>query len=362
MSTCVRYYTSALPVPIRTDNNENNCLGIGLTEGQWIDYWANEQNTHLSCTNMFNNKIFSGPNRTFNLEGYREVQEDFDYMFSVLYDNSPTGYINGKGGNIISAPGSTTYNQMQGILINACSNNSQYHLEGACQNVATSMCNNCTSIDVTSNVDLLKLCGCQVKSLDANIGSYSGIPPECDPLCAQGQVSKKRNLDGTVDECNSTVCVINNISISASNSLVGGINFTQVCPQCTDNNSCTCIIDSTISDGINNTFTQYCGETSVCLTIDPKTSISSIIPCQNNALEPIEYNYPIPIWTWVISIFIIIIVLIVCAAALYIGNNVQIFNNNKPYVANTNIPINKNVSSINFNKYLDKPVKPKYGL
>jgi hypothetical protein len=357
MTTCVNYYNSSLPIPIRTDVNENNCMGIGLTSGQWIDYWSNTQNTHLSCTNMFNNLIFSGPNRTFNQSGYQQVQEDFNYMFSVLYDTSSIGNTNGKGGNKISTPGSTTYNQMQDILINACSNNSQYHLEGACENVASSMCNNCTPIDITSNVDLLKLCGCQVSSLDSNIIQYNDVSPACDPLCAQDQVSKKRNADGTVENCNSTVCVINNISIATANSLVGGVNFTQICPQCVGDNSCICIVDSTIPDSINNTFTQYCGTSSVCLTIDPNTNISSVVPCKNNILEPTIYNYPIPIWVWILSIFIIILVLIICVAALYIGNHIKVINKNKNFIADTTIPINNKINSKNFKQYLPKKNK-----
>ena len=303
--SCPNYEKNTKTI-IRVDETEKNCSGLGMTVDELKNYWS----VH-DCPTFFYRKIHSSPNNQFNLTNFKEVQEDFDNIFSLFF----TKYK-------ITVPGAKYYDSFQQTLINTCSNNPEYQLYGACQLAAESICTSCTSTDITNNKDLLKLCGCQVKSID-NINQYASITPECDPLCAHEQVVKNVDINGNPQLCNSAVCVINNISINTANSITGGSSFTQVCPQC-EFGGCRCILDTSISDnatsvGINDNiqFNQYCGNeqgNSVCLNVDPITGKSFVVDCQNaiKPLEPKEYPIIIPIWFYVLfAILIIIFILII---------------------------------------------------
>lgn len=332
MSTCQNPYTSQLPAPSRTNIEENYCLGIGLNLDQWENYWINSGNTHTNCTTLFSNKIFSGPNRSYNQTGFTEVMEDFDYIFSTYL--SPITPNNQKGGHIIGVPGQSGYDDFQQILVSACSDNPQFSLQGACQMAASKICLNCNLDQITSNRDLLKMCGCQKSSLQ-NIPQYQKIDKACDPLCVQEQISKNRNVNtGVIESCTSNICVINNVSITATESTVGGIQFTQLCPSCTGNMGCICIVDTTIPSigkavGLSNqtTFNQFCGSESVCLTIDNATQNSTVVPCQSTDIANLKaqtFWFPVPIWVWIILGFLILIFILVLIAANYAGYNQKV--------------------------------------
>lgn len=306
-------------------SEENFCLGENLTFEEWKLYWQNIGGFHRSCYEIFYEKIYSGKNRTFNPEGFKNVQQDFNAIFDKYYAE----------GFKISEPGKPGYNDFQTTLINTCSNNPQYQLEGACQESAAKICKNYTLDQILKNKDLIKLCGCQVRSLP-NIPEYNQVSQACDPLCTQEQVSKNRNsLTGEIDFCLTTVCVINNVAITASNSTIGGTQFTQICPQCTSG-GCVCIIDATVTDinqkiGINTetTFKQYCGgassngANSLCIQIDPSTQKSTVVNCTDilELNKSQEYNYPVPIWVWILCIVILIIFVLVIFGAIYIRKN-----------------------------------------
>lgn len=322
--SCVKYFNSPTEIGLRTNPVENYCMGLKPDGSQmsfkdWKSYWANIDNSHQSCTNLFNNKIYSGPNRTFSPENFNQVVVDFNYIFSKYFDpNNSTG----SGGHLFTSPGQEGYDSFQNTIISACSNNPQYGLQGACQQVASQMCSNCSTQEIISNNDLLKLCGCNKSSLE-NIPEYSNIQPACDPLCISEQVSKKRDpISGDIEICTSTVCVINDISIKTSNS--GILNFSQICPQC-DSGGCRCIVDSSIPNitGLDS-FTQYCGDNSVCLNIDPITQQSTVIPCNDviDVLTPETYFLPINLWVW-ITFFIILILAFLVILTYYYNKNLD---------------------------------------
>lgn len=380
METCPIYYENTTQPPISTNIVENNCMGLGLTLNQLKEYWANPGNTHTSCQKLYNNIIYSGPNRSFSEEGFSQVQANFEYLFSSYFNNSPEAILSGIGGHIITVPGDPLYDSFQDTLIDACANNPEYNLQGACQNVTQQMCNSCTSTDITSNPSLLKLCGCQVSSI-SNIPNTSGVTPACDPLCAQEQVSKKRNpITGEIYTCNATVCVINGISINAADSLVGGISFTQICPQCSGTNQCRCITDTSVMSQYSGTglefgFNQYCGANSVCSNIDPITGIVTNVECNeafNNMTDETsginKYSIKIPIWVWITASIILIIGIIVIISAIYIGNNIKKESNLskakkqhyevKNFLKDSKLDfdksLDKSINSTNFNNFLPK--------
>lgn len=308
MSSCPNYPTQLPTISRPLELMEKKCIGVDMTINELKQYWTNND-----CPSYFYTKIHK------TTQGLSEVQEDFNYLFAKYFSN-----------HTLSVPGSVGYDSFQQTLIDTCSNNVQYQLYGACQPAAKNMCKNCSSQQVTNNKDLLKLCGCQVKSLNKDIN----IPAECDPLCAHEQVVKNVNSHGEPELCHSTVCVINNISINTANSISGGSSFTQVCPQC-EMGGCRCIIDATIATnpataGINNNlqFTQYCGNpnegNSVCIVIDEHGN-SKTVDCQNviKPLEPTTYPIDIPIWFYVLLVLIIIILII----AIFTNENIYKNNN-----------------------------------
>jgi hypothetical protein len=326
MSFCINYFSSlpSLDLSVRSDE-ELACIGMkkngqNLSLDEWRDYFINVKGDHTDCTTIFERIINSSPGHTYNRKGFEQVMEDFNFAFAsyFLTDN----WNNGKGGHTFSTPGQKEYTDMQSILISACSNNPEYHLQGACQNVSEYMCKSCDVENVTGNTDLLKLCGCSVSSLK-NSQIYGTVPLACDPLCSHEQVSKKRDvITGDVEECNATVCVVNNVNINVTESTIGGTNFTQVCPQCTSSGDvCKCIIDATIPTitdkvGITSSFRQYCPN-AICLQVDNLTGKETVVDCDNaiSSLTPKTYNFPIPTWVWIVVLFILLIFILIIYSA-----------------------------------------------
>lgn len=323
---CPNYYTNIYPSPQRNNIEELNCIGFNLSLDQWKGYWLNIGNTHTSCTDVFKRKLVD-VNNNFSPSGFQETVEDFNFMFNSYFN---TNYNNGKGQHIIGVPGQKGYDNFSTTLISACSNNAQYGLEGVCQQVATNMCSSCTYEDITNNKDLLKLCGCEVSSLP-DLPEYKDISKSCQPTCSHEQVSKQRSyITGVIDECKSAVCVINNININVSKSIVGGTNFIQVCPQCNNGEVCKCIIDASIPTigeqvGIANNFTQYCGNNSICTEIDNTTGVSKIVDCKNTIdnLKPEEYKIIIPGWVWIICFVIMLIFVLVIFSAIHVSFKIE---------------------------------------
>lgn len=329
-ASCPTFYNTTNPIPFRTDPVERQCIGLTdagspATLNAWKAYWANAGNTHTSCTTLFRERIYSGTGtlHQYSKDGFDAVTEDFDYMFSAYFSTGGDS----RGGHQIGVPGQAGYDSFQQTLISACSNSQQYQLGGACQVAASKMCNKCTVDQVASNSDLLKLCGCEVKSLDPT--KYHGVSAACDPLCSHEEVSKVRDrVTGVVDECLATVCVINNIAIVAAKSTIGGVQFTQVCPQCDGSQQCKCIVDASISSiaetlGISTagSFRQYCGENSVCMTVDPHTQVETIVDCESTieSTKPAVYDLPVPKWVWMVAGVLTLIGFLVCIAAAYAG-------------------------------------------
>lgn len=329
--TCPNYY-QILPKPPNFSGKsieEMYCIGLdgngkNLTLNDWKKYWSNADNYHKSCTKVFKEKLYD-INGDFSPSGFSETVTDFNFMFNSFFYNSQTD--DGKGGHIIGVPGQKGYDDFSQILIDACSNNSQYGLQGVCQEVSNNMCGGCLYDNVTENKDLIKLCGCFVSSIP-DTDTYKNIPKACDPLCSHEQVVKKRNNNtGVIDECNSSVCVINNINIITSKSLVGGSSFTQVCPQCTGTEVCKCIVDMTVPTignqiGITNNFNQYCGNNSICTEIDNNTGKEIIVDCGKNDTVPKE-KITIPIWVWIICLIIVVIFILVVFVEIYRRRNEQ---------------------------------------
>lgn len=324
--SCPVYYSNPPTIDrVFSSEEERLCVGVGLNFEEWKLYWANLDNSHISCPDVFYRKMYgTSSQRQFNSFQFSEVSEDFNFIFNSYFGP----YVNTdpytKGGHIMGVPGDEGYDSFQEIIMNTCANNPEYSLYGVCVSAAQKMCQTCTPNDILENKDLLKLCGCQIRSLDPII--YPDVPKECDPLCVHEQIVKNINeIDGNPKECNATVCVINNVSIVSTESIVGGVSFTQVCGQCVGTSNCTCIIDQTIPTtidkvGLNSeyTFSQSCGGAdSICLVIDQNTQVATAVECAITPIVATEYYYPIPPIYWFVFIIVLIITILILLSLNY---------------------------------------------
>lgn len=335
MSSCVTSYPSRQNPPSLTGRSteELSCMGIDTRTGnevpdsQWMSNWT------ASCVSTFQNIVNSGTQNGyygFSQIGYRQVQTDFDYMWSKL--------INVNNGNQLTIPGQSGFNGFQTVLLDAC-----VAIPGACDTAQTKMCHKCNRSEIASSQPLLTLCGCFSPSLQSVYGSeYGNITPECDPLCSQQLAAKKRDSNtGITKECQATICVIDNVSIGASNSSTGGTSFTQVCPSCIDGNGqCKCIVNVTnphILGGVSgqsqglddaDTFYQYCPN-ALCLETNQITQRVSVVPCQDYVTT--TANVPkitksVPLVIWIIGLIVILIFITVIISVKYGGDHIRVID------------------------------------
>lgn len=126
--------------------------------------------------------------------------------------------------------------------------------------------------------------GCTAGCTAGNIGCTG--QPSCDPLCHRSLTSHKAfQPTGNIITCPQNICVIDNVTINATQSRVpGGINFNTVCSGCggqSGGDGCLCIVSginisataAQIGVGVN--FNEFCGGSSVCLVEDSEGNIIS---------------------------------------------------------------------------------------
>lgn len=313
--SCITRYSEPVPAPFGRSIEEAACVGVGLNLEQLKAQWAT-----FDCLSLFNSIIYSGPFRSYSASGFRQVEYDFEYLFSTYY--SITLGQDRKGGHTVSLPGQIGYDNFQDTLISACTG-VESAIAGACQGALTRMCSTCSREEVSNSAPLLQYCGCMIPSLSPD--NYPGITPACDSLCVQDRVSKRRDAEtGQIEQCQgAVVCVIDNVSITASKSITGGVSFTQVCPQCRPPNVCICIIDQTTptaaeTTGLSNpvTFRQYCGENGICLVVDPATQQTQEVECDLEPVRAEQYYFPVPIWAWALALLIVVVGVLITVAWL----------------------------------------------
>lgn len=325
------------PSIIGRTSKELSCIGV-LPDGSEMidDDWKNGWDT--SCIDEFRhiiNGLGSSSLYQFSSTGFAQVQSDFEYMWSK--------YLYTGGTNLITLPGQTGFSGFQTVLLDAC-----IQIPGACETAQTQLCSSCSRAEISDFSPLITLCGCFAPSLQTSygttIGDINNVTPECDPLCSQQKSAKKRYTSGVkigqAIQCDATICVIDNISIGASQSTTGGTAITQVCPSCSDassGNQCKCIVNVSDSgilqriDGLGQfsddvVFNQFCPN-ALCLDVDPITQTVTPVACQDytdvKTLDAI--NLPIPISFWIFIVVIIIICIIVIMAFKHQGKNILVY-------------------------------------
>lgn len=326
---------SYIPQPYDVDYNQyrfKQCIGVkqGVintsTLNQWTSVWnntdVNSSGPETRCINVFIDYIYSGNEfRTFNEEHYNKIKDAVEYLLSSYYNQEILISEDQISGHKLVDPNvnyTSGYSSLQENFVELCA--AEDSIPGICSLTQLKFCNTCTRNSVTNRNATVRLCGCYVQKDDR-----FDVPYQCDPLCVQEQISKKAKIqDGVLypDKCLSDVCVMNDISINSYQSNIKSISFTQVCPQCTGERTCICIIDTSIA-GLANvigiadpiTFNQYCGSNSVCLVTNPSTLELEEVQCKDalTDLQAETFYFPVPTSFWVIVIicFLIFIILIV---------------------------------------------------
>jgi hypothetical protein len=140
--------------------------------------------------------------------------------------------------------------------------------------------------------------------------------PECDPLCTRQETIPLDDGMGNFLQCKNDTCVIDDVSIEASRSTVGGtINFDQICNNC---NPCTCIISginiSETAGQVNQLkaeFNQFCGQDSICLKIEPN-GVDQTINCQDALTGgSTPATTTIPWWLIIGAVLVIVVVALI---------------------------------------------------
>ena len=301
-ANCVTYYDKVINLPIANSLPSDllSCIGYNKTLSEWNDILNKDD-----CESIMVDYIYDNNNQVIQ-KNYDNLRNGFEYAFSNYYYNQnddPKRLVN---------PNQVGYNNVQDLLLNLCGSD---YLGGVCNLVQQKMCNGCDRNDIITNQPLLRFCGCFVKP--DLLTTSNNVPLECDPLCAQYQSIKKGNL-AVINRCQQSVCIINNISVTAVNSTISNISFNQICPNCRE--GCRCIIDTSVSNlgeiiGVNNpiVLNQYCGDQSVCLQLDNKTGISNQVECNDfTSIKYKPYSFKVPLLIWIIIIIIIVLFLIVC--------------------------------------------------
>lgn len=192
-------------------------------------------------------------------------------------------------GNNITYPqqGSTVFDPTMNDIISVCQTS-----PGGCDTVLTQVCSGFTRANLQANPNEATLCGCFMADQEYN--SYQGafgVQKICDPLCVLQSAVKPANVPNNCNtqKCGQSICVIDNVTISLLNqSTAGNINFAQACSSCAGGTGgCICdisdisitAVQSSIKD-IN--FSQNCGQTN-CYKSDAN-GVPQTVPCAS--LEP----------------------------------------------------------------------------
>jgi hypothetical protein len=287
-----------------------NCAGLKdistgdfLTYGQLEDAWENN-----GCPSLFNNYIFQ--KGKFNKDTFSYSQSLIQNAFYIYFNNKPFEP------SIYTAP------VLQSQLLDTCQ-----IIPGICALVQNNMCRGCSNDQISSSYNLLSFCGCFTNEdpiLPATINRA------CNNLCTNSISSKDRSNDtGEPIICNQPVCVIDKISLQATNSSLNNINFGQVCNQCASNTSgCQCYIDVSVPNIIEEmglqgpTLSQNC-PFNECFIVDDKTGKVNSVDCS-------EYNKKdivIPInnaWYWLLFFLFFIILIGIFSYVFWTKNYHQV--------------------------------------
>jgi len=301
--------------PCRNDAN--------LPIDQWATLWSQGDPNYdgLTCGDQYHAFVYggcTGQAGEFIEANWLDTQNDFVTIFQRYIGT----------GLQLTAPGAPGYNPMQESLETTCQG-----IPGACDLYLNPFCTPLVPTTVAANAGLLEFCGCYVAQSSPNplnSKATTPLPPQCDPMCARLTVVPIFDTQnpGQPLLCDRGVCVIDDISVTASMTQIGGgVNFEQVCPACYsegNTSGCECIVGSIDinsllgSIGVTDNIEQFCGPNSICFesssgALDTQVSCSSVAGAGPIA----SYKFTISPWFIAIVVGVIFLVMIMALAMVY---------------------------------------------
>ena len=355
--------THPLPQYSLDQNFEYRCRGQlndisrkELSFEEWLNNWQHATSANgLTCLEYFRLARFDAFGN-FDENRMENIREDFTYMFSKLFLDRPVQEVIDP-----SAAQSDVQLELQSKLMEAC-----FQDVGACEDAQKTMCTGCTRAEISSTDVLRTFCGCFPPRLDPNIYKDARLLefPECDPLCVVSDAAKLVDHNtGFAKTCQSSICVIDNVTFNAVNSKVKNPDVKQVCSACkfgVGSPPCKCIFDASVPAaaeklGISDPgkFNQYCPG-ALCLQIDTKTNTSTVVDCESvrTSVPPFNIFSEIPSWVWILVVVIFIVGIFVIFSASYHRRNEVVIYPEKSLIPVNNtslIPVN-NASLIPVNE------------
>lgn len=156
------------------------------------------------------------------------------------------------------------------------------------------ICQDFSMEDLESSTDLTNWCGCHLSPVEyQNYATIFGLQKECAPTCTAEGTIPGINGEGKADRCTQSVCIINDVNFTASQSKLGNLSITQLCTHCKSRDSCKCVIDGVdISkiDGSIKAVQELC-TTTLCTIQNPSNPNTKInIPCSGPSILYYQYK------------------------------------------------------------------------
>ncbi len=284
------------------------------------------------------------PDISYSADGLIWTQKLMDKVFLKYAE---AGFVIG------TLPGQPGYHPFQDFLYeNICQ-----PFPGACESALQRLCAVYNNETLSNNPAASNWCGCHLT--DDNYSTYVNryqITKQCTPLCNRPLTIRSTDQNGKSVNCNSTVCLIDNVTVAMMKTDVrGSINISQYCGQCDSgpgsSASCSCIVENLTVVEIGDTIggdqviSQKCGSNIQCTTVDPDDPNNVIYyPCgtddplsqqqdQQN-LERMEKQKRTDIS---ITFIIAVVIFIITLAFIFIKPD---FNNPKTYKYEVSAPVN----------------------
>ena len=284
------FESTCIPLEVNLDNDLS-----------WLNLWrGSDLGNYCPLMMIYNtqkaNGVLQDPDKvTFAQESMRKV-------FQKYYSGNRSGIL----------PFGTDDGTFQQYLVNFCTDN-----PAACNTGLYDVCSQYTRVEVEQDRNLVEICGCHMSS--AQYDQYSArfaIPEQCDPLCTLDSTIRRTDDTGRVENCNSNICIIDDITVDILSSDVGSLQFGQVCGGCSGASSCRCIIedvsvnviDSRVGD-IN--LTQNCGAELSCYQSPPGGGPAVKVPCDGSGPSPSPDPSPTRnIGLWIIGASLVLLLLL----------------------------------------------------
>lgn len=181
---------------------------------------------------------------------------------------------------------------------------------GTCDDILRQTCNGLTSSDLDpnnypdNNPAVMQVCGCFLEPSQYNLPSVCAKLPNsqkiaCNTMCNFPNSVKPLNpATGELETCNTTECVIEDVTFNVINSTMGGINIDTVCTGCgttkspCGENGCNCffsnIVINEIGDSVPLKIDGVCGNCYIYNEDDPSETYQ--IPCSQLGIVTPNYG------------------------------------------------------------------------